>query len=150
MEWQRKHAALGLHFSQQAEEFAAQRAQAQDGSTDRLKEVQQELQATRKAVQEAEASAAKMRADAEESCNKWEQAYGEAERRCSELEALASVCRRNLSHSQNVSVLVHLPYKIHYAEYFLSRVSDLVYFLYNGNKTQRYYDYLEQKWNIKK
>jgi hypothetical protein len=26
----------------------------------------------------------------------------------------------------------------------------LVYFLYNGNKTQRYYDYLEQKWNIKK
>jgi hypothetical protein len=26
----------------------------------------------------------------------------------------------------------------------------IVYFLYNGNKTQRYYDYLEQKWNIKK
>jgi hypothetical protein len=26
----------------------------------------------------------------------------------------------------------------------------LVYFLYNGNKTQHYYDYLEKKWNIKK
>ena len=26
----------------------------------------------------------------------------------------------------------------------------LVYFLYNGNKTQRYYDMLERKWNLKK
>ena len=26
----------------------------------------------------------------------------------------------------------------------------LVYFLYNGSKTQRYYDYLNKKWNIKK
>ncbi len=26
----------------------------------------------------------------------------------------------------------------------------LVYFLYNGNKTQRYYDMLEKKWGLKK
>ena len=26
----------------------------------------------------------------------------------------------------------------------------LVYFLYNGNKTQRYYDYLDKKWGLKK
>jgi len=26
----------------------------------------------------------------------------------------------------------------------------LVYFLYNGNKAQRYYEYLEKKWNLKK
>jgi hypothetical protein len=26
----------------------------------------------------------------------------------------------------------------------------IVYFLYNGNKTHRYYEYLEKKWNIKK
>ena len=26
----------------------------------------------------------------------------------------------------------------------------LVYFLYNGNKTQRYYDMLQRKWGIKK
>jgi len=26
----------------------------------------------------------------------------------------------------------------------------LVYFLYNGNKIHRYYEYLEKKWNIKK
>jgi hypothetical protein len=26
----------------------------------------------------------------------------------------------------------------------------LVYFLYNGNKTQRYYDMLEKKWNLEK
>jgi hypothetical protein len=27
---------------------------------------------------------------------------------------------------------------------------NLMYFMYNGNKTQRYYDMLEKKWNIKK
>ena len=26
----------------------------------------------------------------------------------------------------------------------------IVYFLYNGNKTQRYYEMLEKKWGIKK
>lgn len=26
----------------------------------------------------------------------------------------------------------------------------LVYFLYNGRKLHRYYDYLNKKWNIKK
>lgn len=26
----------------------------------------------------------------------------------------------------------------------------IVYFFYNGGKIKRYYDYLEQKWNIKR
>ena len=96
-EWQRKHAALGLLLSQQAEEVAVQHEQAreevalakqgQSEATDRLGEVEQELEATKRTVEEAEASAAKVRADAEASCNKWEQAYAEAQRRCGELEA---------------------------------------------------------------
>ena len=67
-----------------------------------MQELEQELQAAKKAVEEAEASAAKMRADAEESCNKWEQAHGEAERRCSELEALASVLKDDNAEKQQV------------------------------------------------
>jgi len=111
MEWQRKHAALGQLLSQQVEEAAAQRAQAQDRLRDQLQEVEREQEATQKAVEEAKASLAKreyvlslecvllkkaveeaevelakMRADAEETCKKWE-AYQGAERRCSELEA---------------------------------------------------------------
>ena len=66
---------------------APQRTQAQDGSTDRLEAMEQELQAAKKAVDEVEASAAKLRADAEERCKKWEQEYRETESRCSELEA---------------------------------------------------------------
>jgi hypothetical protein len=27
---------------------------------------------------------------------------------------------------------------------------NLTYFLFNGRKIQRYYDYLDKKWNIKK
>jgi len=112
--WQGKHTALELLLSQRGEELTQKQAEInelanasipvadQDTSTDRLEEVQQELQATRKAVQEAEASAAKMRADAEESCNKWEQAHGEAERRCSELEALASVLKDDNAEKQQV------------------------------------------------
>ena len=118
MEWQRKHAALGQLLSQQAEEAAAQRAQAQDRSRDRLQEVGQEQEQKaveeakaslakreyvlslecvllKKAVEEAEVELAKMRADAEETCKKWE-AYQGAERRCSELEALNEMLQGEL------------------------------------------------------
>ena len=45
-----------------------------------------ELEAARETVKKAEESSAKIRAGAEESCNKWEQAYEEAQQRCAYLD----------------------------------------------------------------
>jgi hypothetical protein len=55
----------------------------------------------------------------------------------------------------NVKKKMIMNIKINNMKQLLSKIElwidiHLVYFLYNGNKTQRYYDYLEQKWNIKK
>ena len=55
----------------------------------------------------------------------------------------------------NVKKKMIMNIKINDMKQLLSKIElwidiHLVYFLYNGNKTQRYYDYLKQKWNNKK
>jgi chromosome segregation ATPase len=52
--------------------------------------LEEEVAELREALAEAQTSAAKMRAGAEESCSKWEHAYEESQQRCTELEAVSA------------------------------------------------------------